>query len=72
MKLLKILLASAIISGTLFSLATGKMEYSKKEGKKCVFCHVKMGSKELNDAGKYYKEHNHSLEGYKAPKEQEK
>jgi hypothetical protein len=26
-----------------------------------------MGSKELTDAGKYYKEHNHSLEGYKAP-----
>ena len=25
------------------------------------------GIKELNDAGKYYKEHNHSLEGYKAP-----
>jgi hypothetical protein len=31
-----------------------------------------MGSKEvmgssLTDAGKYYKAHNHSLEGYKAP-----
>lgn len=66
MKLLNILLASAMISGTLLSLATAKMEYSKKEGKKCTYCHVKMGSKELNDAGKYYKERNHSLEGYKA------
>jgi hypothetical protein len=28
-----------------------------------------MGSKELNEAGKYYKEHNHSLEGYTAPEE---
>jgi hypothetical protein len=43
------------------------MEYAKKEGKPCTFCHVKMGSKELNDAGKYYKAHDHSLEGYKAP-----
>jgi hypothetical protein len=67
MKLLKILLASAVISGTLLTLATAKMEYSKKEGKKCTFCHVKMGSKELNDGGKYYKEHNNSLDGYKAP-----
>ena len=55
------------MSGSLLTLATAKPEYSKKEGKNCAFCHVKMGSKELNDAGKYYKEHNHSLEGYKAP-----
>ncbi len=69
MKWVKIVLASALISGTLLSFATAKMEFSKKVGKKCTFCHVKMGSKELNDAGKYYKEHNNSLEGYKAPEE---
>ena len=69
MKLFKILLASAILTGTLMTVATAKPEYSKKEGKKCVFCHTKMGSKELNEAGKYYQEHNHSLEGYKAPAE---
>ncbi|MBZ5543318.1 MAG: hypothetical protein LAO07_06515 [Acidobacteriia bacterium] len=67
MKLLKIILAAAVISGAVLTLATAKPEYAKKEGKPCTFCHVKMGSKELNDAGKYYKEHNHSLEGYKAP-----
>lgn len=67
MRLLKALFAVAILSGTLLPLATAKPEYAKKEGKKCTFCHVKMGSKELNDAGKYYKEHNHSLKGYKAP-----
>jgi hypothetical protein len=67
MKLLKILLAAAVISGGVLTLATAKPEYAKKEGKACTFCHVKMGSKELTDAGKYYKEHNHSLEGYKAP-----
>lgn len=67
MRLVRIFLATAVITGTLLTLATAKPEYSKKEGKNCAFCHVKMGSKELNDAGKYYKEHNHSLEGYKPP-----
>jgi len=67
MKLFKVFLAVAICGGALLTLATAKPEYAKKEGKACTFCHVKMGSKELTDAGKYYKEHNHSLEGYKAP-----
>jgi hypothetical protein len=67
MRLFRGLFAVAIISGTMLTLATAKPEYAKKEGKPCTFCHVKAGSKELNDAGKYYKEHNHSLEGYKAP-----
>ena len=43
-----------------------KVEYGKKEGKPCTFCHPFGKFKELTDAGKYYKEHNHSLEGYKA------
>ena len=41
----------------MFSLATllqGKPEYTKKEGKGCMTCHVKAGSKELNDVGKCY------------------
>ena len=67
MKLFKILLAATVISGGVLTLATAKPQYAKKEGKSCTFCHIKMGSKELTDAGKYYKEHNHSLEGYKAP-----
>jgi len=67
MRLLKILVAVSVLSGALLSVATAKPEYAKKEGKTCTFCHVKMGSKELNDAGKYYKEHDHSLKGYKAP-----
>jgi hypothetical protein len=67
MKLLKALFAVSVLSGALLSVATAKPEYAKKESKPCTFCHVKMGSKELNDAGKYYKEHDHSLKGYKAP-----
>jgi hypothetical protein len=42
-----------------------KPAYGTKEKKSCTFCHVKAGQKDLNDAGNYYKEHNHSLEGYK-------
>lgn len=51
------------------SLGMGTAQYSKKEGKACTFCHPAGKFKELNDTGKYYKEHNHSLEGYTAEKE---
>lgn len=66
MKVLRALFVAIVVSGFFLSLALAKPEYAKKEKKNCTFCHVKMGSKELNDTGKYYKEHNHSLEGYKA------
>jgi hypothetical protein len=48
----------------------GTQEYAKKEGKKaCTFCHGKIEGKEgmaknLNDAGTYYKTHDHKLDGY--------
>ena len=72
MRLVKVLITLSVFGGCLLTLATAKPEYAKKEGKPCTFCHTKMGSaevmaKELTDAGKYYKEHNHSLEGYTAP-----
>ncbi len=67
MKILRALFVAAIASAFFLSLANAKPEYAKKEKKACTFCHVKAGSKELTDAGKYYKEHNHSLEGYKEP-----
>jgi hypothetical protein len=44
-----------------FALATP--EYTKKENKPCLFCHTAVGKPDLNDAGKYYKDH-HTLEGY--------
>lgn len=68
MKLLKFALPALVMGlGLTISSTTSfaKPEYAKKEKKTCTFCHVKMGSKELNDAGKYYKEHGNSLEGYK-------
>ena len=32
-------------------------EYATRTGEPCATCHVKAGSKDLNDAGKYYGEH---------------
>jgi hypothetical protein len=42
-------------------------EYTKKENKACTYCHSAVGKPDLNDAGKYYKEH-HTLDGYKEKK----
>jgi hypothetical protein len=67
MKIIRALFVAIVAGGLFLSVASAKPEYSKKEKKGCTFCHVKPGSKDLTDAGKYYKEHNHSLEGYKAP-----
>ena len=47
------------------TLSYGKAEYTKKEKKPCAFCHVTATSKDLNDAGKFYKEKK-TLDGYKA------
>ncbi len=41
----------------------GKTEYTKKEKKACTYCHTAQGKKDLNDVGKCYGEHQHSLEG---------
>lgn len=66
-KLLSILLPGAVLAAGLalnVSPVTAKPDYAKKEKKGCTFCHVAAGKKDLNDAGKYYAAHNHSLEGY--------
>lgn len=55
------ILAAGLIVSTPFSF--GKAEYTKKEKKACTYCHVANGKKELNDVGKCYAEHGHSLEG---------
>jgi hypothetical protein len=58
-----------ILGGLMLSLPSsfGKTEYTKKEGKGCTYCHTAAGKKDLNDVGKCYAEHNHSLDGC-APK----
>ena len=59
--------AAILLAGMFWASATptyATLAYGKTEGKKCVFCHVASGKAELNDAGKYYAAHNHSLKGY--------
>ena len=69
MKIIRSFLLLALAAIIAVSMAMSKAEYAKKEGKQCTFCHPPGKFKELTDAGKYYKEHDHSLEGYKAPEE---
>lgn len=72
MRALKLILpATIVMTGILIGTTAtyGKQEYAKKEKKSCTFCHVKVEAKEampknLNDAGKYYAAHDHSLDGY--------
>jgi hypothetical protein len=73
MSKIKYLLPVLVLSGTsmlIVSTSYAKPEFVKTTKKACVFCHVdsKAKPKELTDAGKYYKEHNNSLDGYKAAK----
>ena len=70
MRAMKLALPAAILM-TGFLLCTsatyGKPEYSKKEKQACVYCHTKMGAKDLNDTGKCYQANDHSLATCKAP-----
>jgi hypothetical protein len=43
-----------------------KPEYTRRTSKDCAFCHQPPGYN-LNEAGKYYVDHNHSLKGYTPP-----
>ena len=65
---LKKIIRALVILGAIGLLAApfaiSTPEYSKKEQKQCTFCHTAMGKPDLNDAGKYYKDHDHSLRGY--------
>lgn len=41
--------------------------YAQREEKACGFCHPGGNFADLTDAGRYYSEHDHSLEGYGEP-----
>ena len=64
-----LVVAGAFGCAFFFSAATGvaKPEYARKTKKECSFCHPP-DSWNLNDAGKYYRDHKYSLEGYAPPK----
>ena len=52
-----------VVGMLLVPYAVGTPELAKKENKTCTYCHTAVGKPDLNDAGKYYKEHN-SFDGY--------
>jgi hypothetical protein len=58
-------LAAAVVLTLCFgtSSAVAKPEYTRRTKKECGFCHPP-GGYNLNEAGKYYRDHNHSLKGY--------
>ena len=70
MRALKVTLPAAILAAGFLICTTasyGKPEYAKKEKQGCIYCHVKVGAKDLNDTGKCYQTNDHSLAKCKAP-----
>jgi hypothetical protein len=67
MKLIRTVLLVAFALAVALPFGLGKPEYKKATGKDCTFCHPPGKFKELTPAGQYYKDHNHSLDGYKPP-----
>ena len=68
LKILKSVIPAAVLSGgfsrTSVTPSYAKPEYATKEGQTCTYCHVAAGKPDLNDGGKYYAAHGHSLAGY--------
>ena len=56
---------TSLVLVTAHAPAIAKPEYTRRTSKACVFCHPGPGWV-LNDAGKYYRDHNYSLKGYEA------
>jgi hypothetical protein len=65
--ILKFLAIFGAVAVLFAPFAVGTPEFSKKENKQCLFCHTAVGKPDLNDAGKYYKDHK-TLEGFKEKK----
>jgi hypothetical protein len=54
--------AGILAAGTV----SARPEYTRRTSKDCSFCHMPPGYN-LNEAGRYYAEHQHSLKGYVPP-----
>ena len=67
-QILTILGVLSLVGIMVVPYAVGTPELAKKENKSCTYCHTAVGKPDLNDAGKYYKDHNNSFEGYQPKK----
>ena len=65
--ILRTLAITGVVALLFVPFTAGTPEYSKKENKQCAYCHTAVGKPDLNDAGKYYKDH-HTLDGYRDQK----
>lgn len=64
-RILNIALSFAILIGALLvssPFSSAKPDYMKREKKSCTYCHYAPNKKSLNDIGKCYAEHGHSLD----------
>ena len=66
-KILRALAILGIVALLFMPFAVGTPEMAKKEDRQCIYCHTAIGKPDLNDAGRYYKDHK-TLEGYKEKK----
>jgi hypothetical protein len=66
-KILQLLFITAAVTVLFVPFSAGTPEYSKKENKQCTYCHTAVGKPDLNDAGRYYKDH-HTLDGFRNQK----
>ena len=65
--ILKFLAIFGAVAVLFAPFAVGTPEYAKKENRQCIYCHTAIGKPDLNDAGRYYKDHK-TLQGYKEKK----
>ena len=67
MKLIKtgFLVIFAVVVAIAVGLGQSRVRKERRQG--LHVCHPTGKFKELTPAGQYYKDHNHSLEGYKEP-----
>jgi len=72
-RLIEILSVAAVFSGAFFlssGIGMARPEYSRRTQKECNFCHPP-DSWNLNEAGKYFRDHHYSLQGYTPPAKQD-
>ncbi|HYR43552.1 MAG TPA: hypothetical protein VER98_11050 [Terriglobia bacterium] len=65
--ILRTLAITGAVALVVVPFSAGTPEYSKKENRQCLYCHTAIGKPDLNDAGRYYKDH-HTLDGYREKK----
>ena len=71
LRLIKLAIPAAVLAGGFLlssQLSVAKPDYFKKEKKACTYCHVAPNKKGLNEVGKCYAEHGHTLDNCKPNK----